>query len=73
MGQIKLPTLSPVFNNQSALIQTARTPGPISQSQSVFTFDSRLYDATTLNAKAFAARSTFASAYQIQMTLRYAF
>ena len=72
-GQIKLPTLSPVFNNQSALIQSARTPGPLSQSQSVFTFDSRLYDATTLHSKAFAARSTFASAYQIQLTMRYAF
>jgi hypothetical protein len=72
-GQIKLPTLSPVFNNQSALIQSARTPGPLSTSQPVFTFDSRLYDATSLNPKAFASRSTLASNYQVQLTLRYSF
>jgi hypothetical protein len=72
-GQIKLPTLSPVFNNQSALIQNARTPGPLSSSQPVFTFDSRLYDATSLNPKAFAARSTLASNYQVQLTMRYSF
>jgi hypothetical protein len=72
-GQIKLPTLSPVFNNQSALSQTARTPGPLSTSQPVFTFDSRLYDATSLNPKAFASRSTLASNYQVQLTLRYSF
>jgi carboxypeptidase family protein len=72
-GQIKLPTLSPVFNNQSALIQTGRNPGPISQSIPTFTFDSRLYDAATLNPKAFASRSTLASSYQVQLTLRYSF
>jgi hypothetical protein len=72
-GQIKLPTLSPVFNNQSALIQSARTAGPLSTSQPVFTFDSRLYDATTLQAKPFAARSLLSSNYQVQLTARYAF
>jgi len=72
-GQIKLPTLSPVFNNQSALIQTGRNPGPLSQSISTFTFDSRLYDATTLNPKAFASRSTLSSNYQVQLTMRYSF
>ncbi len=72
-GQIKLPTLSPVFNNQSALSQTARSAGPLSQSQPVFTFDNRLYDATTLKAKPFAARATFTSNYQVQLTMRYAF
>jgi len=72
-GQIKLPTLSPVFNNQSALSQTARTAGPLSTSQPVFTFDSRLYDATTLQPKAFIARSVLSSNYQVQLTLRYAF
>jgi hypothetical protein len=39
----------------------------------VFTFDSRLYDATSLNPKAFASRSTLASNYQVQLTLRYSF
>jgi len=72
-GQIKLPTLSPVFNNQAALIQNTRTPGPLSTSQPVFTLDSRLYDATTLQAKAFAARSILSSNYQVQLTARYAF
>jgi len=72
-GQIKLPTLSPVFNNQSALIQTGRNPGPLSQSIPTFTFDTRLYDATSLNPKAFAARSTLSSSYQVQLTLRYSF
>jgi len=72
-GQIKLPTLSPVFNNQSALIQTGRNPGPLSQSIPTFTFDTRLYDATSLNPKAFAARSTLSSNYQVQLTLRYSF
>jgi len=72
-GQIKLPTLSPVFNNQSALIQTGRNPGPLSQSIPTFTFDTRLYDATTLNPKAFGSRSTLASNYQVQLTLRYSF
>ena len=72
-GQIKLPTLSPVFNNQSALSQTARNPGPLSQSIPTFTFDTRLYDATTLNPKPFASRSTLSSNYQVQLTLRYSF
>jgi len=72
-GQIKLPTLSPVFNNQSALSQTGRNPGPLSQSIPTFTFDPKLYDAATLNPKAFAARSTLASSYQVQLTLRYSF
>jgi hypothetical protein len=72
-GQIKLPTLSPVFNNQSVLIQTGRNPGPLSQSIPTFTFDSRLYDATTLQAKPFASRSTLASNWQLQLTMRYSF
>jgi hypothetical protein len=72
-GQIKLPTLSPVFNNQSALSQTGRNPGPLSQSIPTFTFDTRLYDATTLNPKPFASRATLSSNYQVQLTLRYSF
>jgi hypothetical protein len=72
-GQIKLPTLSPVFNNQSALTQTGRNPGPLSSSIPTFTFDTRLYDATSLNPKAFASRSTLSSNYQVQLTLRYSF
>ena len=39
----------------------------------VFTFDTRLYDATTLQPKAFAARSVLSSNYQVQLTARYAF
>ena len=47
--------------------------GPLSTSQPVFTFDNRLYDATTLQPKAFAARSVLSSNYQVQLTARYAF
>jgi len=72
-GQIKLPTLSATFNNQSALSQTGRNPGPLSQSIPTFTFDTRLYDAATLNPKPFASRSTLSSNYQVQLTLRYSF
>jgi hypothetical protein len=72
-GQIKLPTLSATFNNQSALSQTGRNPGPLSQSIPTFTFDTRLYDATTLNPKPFASRATQSSNYQVQLTLRYSF
>jgi hypothetical protein len=71
-GQIKLPTLSATNNNQSALIQTTRTAGPLSQQQSTFTFDNRLYDGTTLTPKPFESRTT-GSSYQIQLTMRYSF
>jgi Carboxypeptidase regulatory-like domain/TonB dependent receptor len=70
-GQNKLPTLSATNNNQSALVVTGRNPGPLSQSIPTFTFDTRLYDATTGNAKPFANRT--GSVYQIQLSLRYTF
>jgi hypothetical protein len=70
-GQIKLPTLSATNNNQSALIQTGRNPGPLNQSIPTFTFDSRLYDATSGNPKPFDGR--LGSVYQIQLSLRYSF
>ncbi len=72
-GQIKLPTLGATFNNQSALIQNARTPGSLATSQPVFTFDSRLYNATTLQPQAFNSRSLGSSNYQVQLTMRYSF
>jgi hypothetical protein len=72
-GQIKLPTLSPVFNNQSALIQSGRNPGSLATSIPTFTFDSRLYDATTLQPKPFEGRATLTSQYQVQLTMRYSF
>lgn len=70
-GQVKLPTLSPTFNNQSALIQTGRNPGPLSQSIPTFRFDTQLYDPETGEPKPFEGR--IGSVYQIQLTLRYAF
>jgi len=70
-GVIRLPTLSPTFNNQSALIQTGRNPGPLNQSLPTFTFDNKLYDATTGNPKPFEGRT--GSNYQIQLTLKYTF
>lgn len=70
-GQIRLPTLSPVFNDQRALVQTGRNAGPLSQSIPTFTFDTRLYDAATGDPKPFEGRSS--SVYQIQLTMRYSF
>jgi hypothetical protein len=72
-GQIKLPTLSGTNNNQSALIQQGRSPGALSQSLPIFTFDSRLYDAATLKAKPFESRALLTSNYQVQLTMRYSF
>jgi len=75
-GQIKLPTLSPTFPDQRALTQTARNPGPLSQSIPTFTFDNRLYQSDP-NQPDFGAPRAFegrqSSVYQIQMTLRYSF
>jgi hypothetical protein len=76
-GQIRLPTLAAFNNNQSALTVIGRTPGALSTSQPLFTFDSRLYqsDATKPNfgtPKAFESRTT-GSSYQLQLTLRYSF
>ena len=71
-GLIKLPTLSGFNNNQSALIQGGRNPGPLSQSIPTFTFDSRLYDATTGNPKPFETLDLY-SYYNIQLSLRYSF
>jgi hypothetical protein len=75
-GQVRLPTLSPLFNDQRALSQTGRNPGPLNQSIPTFTFDNRLYrsDAT---ASDFGAPLPFegraASVYNIQLSLRYTF
>jgi hypothetical protein len=74
-GQIKLPTLSPTFPDQRALVQSGRNPGPLNQSIPTFTFDNRLYN-TTAGANQgdplpFEGRN--ASVYQIQLTLRYNF
>ena len=75
-GQIRLPTLSPTFPDQRALIQTGRNAAntaPLNDPTSIptFTFDNRLYDATTGAAKPFDGR--ISSVYQIQLTLRYSF
>jgi hypothetical protein len=80
-GQIKLPTLSPVFNDQRALVQTGRNNAntvPLNHPTSIptFTFDTRLWqsDVTKPNygsPKPFEGRT--GSVYQIQLTLRYAF
>lgn len=70
-GQVKLPTLSPTFNDQRALVQTGRNPGPLSESIPSFTFDNRLYEAGSGAPLPFEGRT--GSVYQIQLTLRYAF
>jgi len=72
-GQIKLPTLSATNNNQSALVQNARMPGSLATSQPVFTFDTRLYNPTSLRPTAFNSRALLTSNYQVQLTMRYSF
>ncbi|HEY0671511.1 MAG TPA: carboxypeptidase regulatory-like domain-containing protein [Longimicrobiales bacterium] len=77
-GQIKLPTLSPVFNNQAALDATGRGPGALNSATSIptFTFDNRLYD-SDVESSTFGDPTPFegrtGSVYQIQLTLRYSF
>jgi outer membrane receptor protein involved in Fe transport len=66
-GVIDLPTLSPTFPDQRALIQNGRNPGPLNQAIPTFTFDTRLRDNGAW------AGTTVASNYQMQLTLRYAF
>ncbi len=72
-GQIELPTLSPTFNNQTALIQTGRNGGALSQSIPTFTFDNRLYDTATGAPKPFEGGVTRTNNYNIQLTVRYSF
>jgi hypothetical protein len=75
-GQNRLPTLSPTFNDQRALVVTGRNPGPINQSLPTFTFDNRLYQSTATEPD-FGAPLPFqgrtGSVYQVQLTLRYNF
>jgi len=71
-GQIREPTLSPIFPDQRALVQNGRNAGPLSQSIPTYTFDPKLYDATTGAPKPFDGRDTN-RIYQIQLTLKYSF
>ncbi len=66
-GHINEPTLSATFPDQRALSLTGRNPGPLNQSLSTFTFDSRLRD-----KGAFGTVAT-SSYYQMQLTLKYNF
>lgn len=75
-GQIKLPTLSPFFNNQSALDQTRRNSGPLSQSIPTFTFDDELYESDPTSPNYLAPRpfeGRTGGVWQIQLTMRYSF
>jgi hypothetical protein len=76
-GLVRLPTLSPTFNDQRALSVTGRNSGRLDQSIPTFTFNNQLYqsDNTKLNFGAplpFQGR-TNGSTYQIQLTMRYSF
>ncbi len=77
-GQIKLPTLSPINNNQTALDATARGAGALNSPSSLptYTFDNRLYvsdaeDGVLGTPTPFEGRT--GSVYHIQLTLRYNF
>lgn len=77
-GQIKLPTLSPTFNDQRALSVSGRNPGPLNQSIPTFTFNGSLYQSNPAKPDfgkplPFEGRDTQASAYNVQLTLRYSF
>jgi hypothetical protein len=86
-GQIKLPTLSPTFNNQFALDATARGAGALNSATSIptFTFDNPLYcDANEITVAGNACEGRAVSdvqpfegrtgsVYQLQLTLRYSF
>ena len=68
-GQVELPVLSPTFPDQRVLEFRSRTTGPLSQSQSQFTFNS-----TVQQSGAFLKQQTLASNfYQMQFTLKYTF
>ena len=68
-GQVALPNLSPTFEQQAVLTQTARTPGPLSQSYPVFT-----YAPAVRNSGPFVKSQTSPSNfYQMQLTLRWSF
>ena len=74
-GKNRMPTLSPFFNNQSALVQVGRSPGPLDTALPVFRFDNRLYE-SDVSSPNFGAPLPFdfeTGAYQIQLTLRYSF
>ena len=68
-GQVELPVLSPTFPQQQILQLRSRTAGPLSQSQSQFTFNS-----TVQQGGAFLKQQTLASNfYQMQLTVKYTF
>ena len=69
-GQIELPTLSPDFPQQSALIVRGRTPGPLSESQPIYELASSLRTSRDLFQVAPNRDTNF---YRMQLTFRYAF
>ena len=69
-GQIDLPTLSPDFPLQSALIVRGRTPGALSESQPIYELASSLRSSAKLFQVAPNRDTNF---YRMQLTFRYAF
>lgn len=68
-GRVKLPTLSPTFPDQRALIHQGRNPGPLNQSIPTYRFDNRLWE----NGAGPFDATAISSNYQMQLTVRYAF
>jgi hypothetical protein len=67
-GQTELPLLSPTFPQQQALTVRGRSPGPLSTSQPLFSFDTRLAQ------NAYVKQQTVAgNFYQMQVTVKYSF
>jgi hypothetical protein len=72
-GRLELPTLSSNFPQQSVLVSTGRTPGPINQSLPVVTFAPTVANITGDEPLIFSKGTSAANFYQMQLTLRWSF
>jgi hypothetical protein len=68
-GQVEQPILSPTFADQRVLTLRSRTPGPLSTSQSQFTFAPQIQQ----NGAFFKQQTLASNFYQMQVTLKYTF
>ncbi len=64
-GKIKLPTNAPTFPQVGLLSHVGQTPGPISESQTISTFNTGYREFTAVNDAY--------NFYQLQLSLRYSF
>jgi hypothetical protein len=67
-GKVELPRINNNFSQQAVLSVTGRTPGPLDQSQPVFTYNSQV-----MNNGPWVKLNNTQNNYQLQLTARYAF